>query len=430
MEFQFSADRTILGTAFTRAGEEEFSLSERDRMTHCLCIGKTGHGKTTLLTNIAVQDIYAGRGIAVIDPHGDMSRALLEYLPSWRARDLVYINPVDEERVVSFNMVASVPRNRIAFVTASVVGAFKAIYGDSWGPRMERILYQAVAALVEAPNTSLVGLPKFLKSPSYRHEVLGHVRDPMVRDFFLTEYDQWDEKYRMQNTEAVLNKVEQLFASPFLRATFGTTTSSIDFIDILDNRKILIANLSTGTLGESHAQLLGAMLVSSIANAAMARGAIDTRDVAPEERVPFYLIVDEFEHFATESFAHIFSELRKQKLGAILSHQFLLQVPEYLRASVLGNCGSIVAFELGASDAAAIAPEIGLKNPDLLVDQAEGEAWVKHPRFAGPHHPRLLQALRPHGTGREAAVKQNRLRHTFPRARVDENIESFLANKT
>ena len=214
MEFYFDPDRTIIGTGFTGAGEELIALSERDRLSHVLCIGRTGRGKTTILTNIAVQDIYAGRGISVIDPHGDMSRELLEHLPSFRARDLVYIDPSDEERVVTINSVACVPRNRIPFVVSSVVGAFKGVYGDFWGYRMERILSNVVAALVEAPNTSLIGLPNLLKSESYRHQVLADVEDPMVRDFFATEFEVWRDSYRVEVIEPVLNKVEQLFGFP------------------------------------------------------------------------------------------------------------------------------------------------------------------------------------------------------------------------
>lgn len=428
MEFTFDPDRTILGTAYTPAGEEVLALSERDRLQHMLVLGKTGRGKTTLLENIIVQDIYAGRGVGVIDPHGDLSRALLEHIPSFRARDLVYIDPSDEERVVTFNMVACVPRNRIAFVTASVIGAFKAVYGDSWGYRMERILYNAVAALIEAPGTSLIGLPKLLKSADYRARILDDVRDPMVRDFFASEYEVWKDEYRTTVIEPVLNKVEQLFASPFLRATFGSTSSSVEFAEIMDGRKILIANLSKGALGAMHSALLGAMVVSGFANAAMARGAIDTKKLLPDARVPFGLVVDEFQNFATDSFAEIFSELRKQKLSAVLSHQYLEQAPVSLRNAVLGNVGTIVAFELGARDADAIAPELGLKTGAPLTEQGPGEAWVKHATFGGPHHPRLLPPIAAVGNGREAALKQNRLRHTFPRTHVEGKIGRFLAH--
>ena len=421
--FHFDPNTTALGTVFTHAGEELLTLSLEDRLSHCHVLGKTGHGKSVLLTNTALQDIYAGRGIAIFDPHGDMSSEILQRLPSWRSRDLVYIDPNDTERVVSINLVDNVPPDRVDFVAASIVGTFKAIYGESWGPRLERILYASVAALIECPGTSLVGLGKLLKSETYRAQVLRHVRNPVVRDFFVTEYDQWDPKYRQQNIESVLNKVEQLFASDFLRATFGATRSSIDFSDIMDNRKIVVANLSTGVLGELHSRLLGAMLIAGFAQAALSRAAIEEH-----LRTPFFLIVDEAQHFSNEVFCQIFSELRKQKLGAILAHQYIHQLPDYLSAALTGNVGCTIAFELSADDAKAIAPEIGLKNPDSLVDQGPGEAWLRHPRYGGPFHPRLLAPLKPTGSGRDAALKQNRLRHTFPRARVRDAVTRFLGH--
>src|ERR1700694_6053249 len=177
MEFRFDPERTVLGSVFTHAGEEELALTETDRLKHMLVIGKTGRGKTTLLKNIAIQDMHTGRGVGVIDPHGDFSRDLLDQIPRSRTRDLIYIDPEDQERVVTFNVLASVPRNRIASAAAGIVAALKAVWGDSWGPRMERILYNAVAALIEAPNTSLLGLPRLLKDQKYRERILADVAD-------------------------------------------------------------------------------------------------------------------------------------------------------------------------------------------------------------------------------------------------------------
>jgi hypothetical protein len=370
MEFQFDPARTVLGTSFTHAGEEPFALTERDRMSHVLAIGKTGRGKTTLLENIIVQDIYAGRGLAVLDAHGDLAQSLVEHFPSFRARDLVLIDPSDTERVVTFNPVASVHPSRIAFVAASVVESVKALFGDSWGYRMERILYNATAALIEAPATSLLCLPRFLKSSDYRDEILRSVNDPMVQDYFTTEFNNWDEDFRTTALDPVLNKVEQLFAAPFVRATLGSVASSIDFRAIIDERKVVICNLSKGVLGSSHAHVLGGLMVSQIANAATQRGA----EVPVEDRVPFFLHIDEFQNFITQSIAEILSELRKQKLGAILSHQYLEQAPAALRAAVLGNCGTVIAFEVSSHDSQILAGEIGLKSPAPLTDQREGEA--------------------------------------------------------
>ena len=223
MDFHFARDRTILGTVFTRAGEEELSLSELDRMNHMLVIGKTGMGKTTLLKNIALQDIYADRGVGVVDPHGDLSPELLEQYPRHRARDLVYLDPNDQERVVTFNIFEGVPHNKIAVAAANLVSSLKAIWGDiGWGARMERILYFSSAALMEAPGTSLLGLPRLLVNDDYRAQILDHVHDPVVHNFFAEQYAIWDEDYRSNAIEPVLNKVETLLASPVLRAMIGS----------------------------------------------------------------------------------------------------------------------------------------------------------------------------------------------------------------
>jgi hypothetical protein len=358
MDFHFDQSRTILGSVFTHAGEEEFALSELDRMNHMLVIGKTGMGKTRLLKNIIVQDIHSGRGVGIIDPHGDLQDELLNEIPRWRARDLVYLDPNDAERVVTFNILDNVSRERIAPTASEIVAAFRAVW-DSWGPRMERILYNAVAALIEAENTSLVGPPRLLKDERYRAEILEQVKDPIVHGFFAEEYATWDDQFRTTAIDPVLNKVEALLAAPVVRAILGSTKSSIDFSDIMDGGKIFIANLAKGALGPGHAHLLGAMLVSGFSNAAARRGATHTRGTAPKKRVPFFLHVDEFEHFATDAFGDILSEARKWKLSLVLAHQFLQQLPTKLRAAVLANVGSIVAFQLGGEDAAVIAREIG-----------------------------------------------------------------------
>jgi hypothetical protein len=424
IDFQFDPDRTVLGTVFTRAGEEEFAFSLVDRLKHVLAIGKTGMGKTTLLKNMALQDMYAGRGFAFIDPHGDVSRDLLESIPSWRTQDLVYINPSDPERVVTFNILASVAPDRIAATAADVLATFKAVWGEAgWGARMERIPYFSIAALIEAPNTTLLCLPPLLKNAAYRERVLRYVNDPIIHGFFADEYATWDEDYRVTAIDPVLNKIEQRLSAPAVRATIGAVTSSIDFRRIMDEKKILIANLSKGVLGPVHAQLLGSILVSGFSHAAMGRAFIDER-----KRVPFFLYADEIQNFATDSFSEIASESRKMKLGLVLGHQFLEQLPRKLQAAILGNMGSIVAFQLSGSDAGIIAAELGLKRGDLLTQLSPAEVWAKHTTYGGPYSPRLLSPIVTGATGRDAALKQNRLRNTYSRKIVEDKILRFLSD--
>ena len=419
--FNFHPDQTLLGSVFTRAGEESYELSNDDRFNHTLVIGKTGMGKTTLLKNIVLQDIHTGRGVGVIDPHGDLTHDLLESYPRWRARELVYIDPSDDERVVTFNAFANVPRSRVATAAANIVGSLKAIWSDSWGPRLERILYNTVAALIEAPNTSFIGIPKLLKDDRYRAQILESVSDPMVKGYFLGEYERWPLEYRMTSIESVLNKVETVLGSPIVRAMLGSTTSSIDFADIMDSQKVVIANLSKGLIGPSHAHLLGAMLTAGFTHEAMARAM-----TAREERVPFHLHIDEFQNFASDHFGEIASEARKYRLSLTLAHQYLDQAPARLRSAILGNVGTLIAFQLSAADAETIARELGLKRPSMLTELAIGEVWAKHPRYGGPSTPKLLAPITLATTGKQSALAQNRLRNTFPRARVDTKIQRFL----
>jgi hypothetical protein len=393
-------------------------------MQHMLVIGKTGMGKTRLLKSIIVQDIHTGRGVGVIDPHGDLQNEILDEIPRSRARDLIYLDPNDRERVVTLNVLADVPRDRIAPSASEIVGGFKAVWGDvGWGARMERILYFAIAALIEARDASLLGLPRLLKDASYRTEILERVKDPIIHGFFADEFATWDDDYRASAIDPVLNKVEQLLAAPVVRAMLGSLKSSIDLTEIMDDRKIFIANLSKGLLGPGHASLLGTMLVSGFSNAAARRGHARTTT-----RVPFYLHVDEAENFVTDAFGDIVSEARKWNLSLLLAHQYLEQLPPKLRAGILANVGTLMAFQLSGDDAEVIAREIGLKkeNADLLTQLSRGEVWLKHATYGGPHHPRLLDPIVTSAKGREAALKQNRLRNTFPRAHVDAKINRFL----
>jgi hypothetical protein len=311
----FDPNSTVLGTVFTRAGEEEFALTETERLRHMLVIGKTGMGKSTLLKNIINQQIHGGLGVGIIDPHGDLASELLDAFPRSRARDLVWIDPTDPDRIVTFNPLSNVPSVKIAAAASNLVGSFHALWGEiGWGARMERVIYFSVAALMEARNMTLLALPRLLTDEEFRAHVLERVHDPIIHGFFANQYATWDEEYRVTAIEPVLNKLEQLLSSPATRASLGTVTSSINFSDIMDQQKVMIANLSKAALGEGHSHLLGAMIVSGFFNAGMQRVAEANRRV----RTPFSLIVDEFQNFVTDAFSDIMSESRKTGLGVVL----------------------------------------------------------------------------------------------------------------
>jgi hypothetical protein len=416
--------RTVLGTSFVDGREVEIALSMDDLKKPTWILGRSGRGKSSLLFSIAVSLMQQGLGVGVVDPHGDLAEDLLNALPSSRVRDLIYMDPTTAD-VVTFNPVACVPPPRIAAQAANVLAAFKAVWGDSWGPRLERILYSALAALIEAPATTLVGLPRFLKDERYRAAVLRHCSNPIVLDFFRAEFASWDRDYRAAALDPVLNKAEQLLVSDDVRATLGTVTSSIDFPTILDEGKVLVANLGKGRLGPLHANLLGASLVSSIQSAAFERA---TTHVG-RERQQFTLIIDEVQSFSTQSFAEILSESRKYGLAIIAGCQYTSQMPHELRDAFLGNVGNLITFEVSAEDAELIGLEIGLRKQAvfLLTELKVGEAWMRHARYGGPLHVYIYEPPKGNARWRTTALKQNALRHAYPRERIEEKLGRFLA---
>lgn len=335
-------------------GEKPFGLLPADRRHHTYAVGKTGSGKTTLLRNLILQDISAGRGVGVIDPHGDLALDLLDHIPRWRSDDVVYFNPADQDYPIGFNLLAAVPADSRHLVASGFVGALKSVWRDSWGPRLEYILYAAVAALLECENTTVLGIQRMLADEWYRRWVVKQVKDPLVRSFWLDEFAGYNAKFRQEAVAPIQNKIGQLLMAPPIRNILGQVRSKIDPRFMMDDRRILIANLSKGRLGEDKADLLGALLVTKFQLAAMARA-----DVAEVDRLDFHLFIDEFHNFSTDSFAAILSEARKYRLCLTLSHQYLDQVRDEIRRAVFGNVGTLIAFRVGEADAAALDREFG-----------------------------------------------------------------------
>jgi type IV secretory pathway TraG/TraD family ATPase VirD4 len=295
-----------LGERWVWGGEQPVGLRRQDRRQHLYVVGKTGTGKTTLLRNLILQDIEAGEGVGLIDPHGDLAEELLDFIPKWRTDHVLYFDPADGQWPVGFNLLKSVEPHRRHLVASAVVGSFKSIWRDSWGPRLSYLLYASVAALLECQNTSLLGVQRMLADSRYRDWVVRQVRDPAVRSFWEKEFAGYDRRFLSEVISPVQNKVGQLLMSPPVRLAIGQVRSRLDPRFLMDNRRILIANLSKGRLGEDKSALLGALLVSQFQAAAMARA-----EVPEEGRRDFYLYIDEFHNFTTDSFASILSEARK-----------------------------------------------------------------------------------------------------------------------
>ncbi len=335
-----------------RNQERVFGIKTDDRRRHMYIIGKTGMGKTNLLENLVVQDIRNGHGICYIDPHGDTAEKLLKAIPTNRINDVIYLNPSDQNFPLAFNVMESVDPDYRHLVSSGLIGVFKKIWADSWGPRLEYILRNAILALLEYPGSTLLGVTRILVDKKYRERVVDKVTDPVIRQFWVDEFPKWSDKVLQEVVSPIQNKVGQFLSSSLIRNIVGQTQSSFDIRDIMDSRKILILNLSKGRIGEDNSALLGAMMITKIQLAAMGRV-----DIEEDTRNDFYLYVDEFQNFATESFANILSEARKYHLNLILANQYITQIDEKVRDAIFGNAGTIVSFRVGAMDAEFLEKE-------------------------------------------------------------------------
>jgi hypothetical protein len=329
-----------------RGGNTTFGLPRSDRGRHLYIIGQTGVGKSGLLELLTISDVYSPYGFAVIDPHGDYAINTLRRVPPERAKDVVYFNPADTAFPIAFNPMEVNDANLKTHTASELIGVLKRMF-DSWGPRLEYILRYTLLALLDYPNSTMLDITRMLTEKSFRNDVLNHVQDPVVKNFWLVEFASWNDKFATEAVAPVLNKVGAFTANPIVRNIVGQPKSSFNIRQIMDERKILIVNLSRGLVGEDNAALLGALLVTKIQLAAMSRADID--DVA--KRVPFYLYVDEFQNFATDSFATILSEARKYGLCLTVANQYIAQMTQEVRDAVFGNVGSTVAFRMGADDA-------------------------------------------------------------------------------
>ncbi|HHH12486.1 MAG TPA: hypothetical protein ENJ77_01265, partial [Candidatus Moranbacteria bacterium] len=335
-----------------RNKETVFGIKKDDRRRHIYIIGKTGMGKTTLLERFVAQDIAAGSGLCYIDPHGDTAEKILRAIPKERVPDVVYFNPADRDWPIAFNVMERVEPEYRHLVASGIVGVFKKLWADSWGPRLEYILRNAVMALLETPGSTLLGVMRILVDKKYRKKVVANLTDPVVRSFWTDEFPKWNDRVLQEVIAPIQNKVGQFLTSSLIRNIVGQTHTSFNLRQIMDERKILIMNLSKGRIGEDNSALLGAMMITKIQMAAMSRV-----DIPEQERHDFYLFVDEFQNFATESFANILSEARKYRLNLTLANQYISQIDEVVRDAIFGNVGTLITFRVGAADAEFLEKE-------------------------------------------------------------------------
>ncbi len=354
---------TVLGKTNFRGSQEVFGVKPVDRRRHVYVIGKTGMGKSTLLENMIYSDIMAGKGVGVIDPHGDLADAVLNFIPTNRINDVMLIDPADKEYAVAFNMLENVDPALNSIVCSGLVGIFKKIYADSWGPRLEHILRNTILSLLEYPGTTMLGITRILQDDDFRKKIVRKIEDPVVKSFWIGEFDKMQDKFRVEAIAPIQNKVGQFLSSATIRNIVGQPKSTVDLRFAMDKGKIVVVNLSKGKIGEDNSALLGAMFITKFQLDAMSRA-----NIPEKERKDFYLYVDEFQNFATDSFATILSEARKYKLNLTMANQYIAQMPEEVRDAVFGNVGSTLAFQVGFDDAEYISQQFGeeILPPDLV----------------------------------------------------------------
>jgi hypothetical protein len=350
-----------------------FGIKQSDRRRHIYSIGKTGTGKTWMLANMAIDDLKKKRGLAVIDPHGDLCEILLNYIPSHRINDVCYLNPADREHPFSINMLEVQSPPQAELIASGIVSIFYKLYAFSWGPRLEYILRNVLLTLTQIPNSTLIDVVRILTDKRFRDESLRKIQDRVLLDFWDNEFARMPDKLREEAISPILNKVGQFVTSPLIRQIIGRPKSTVDLEKIMNEGKILIVNLSQGRLGEDNSALLGAMIITKLQLAAMNRV-----EIPEPQRRDFYLYVDEFQNFATDSFIKILSEARKYRLCLTLANQYMAQIPEEIRKAILGNAGTLISFIVGAEDAAILEKEFaGVYTQNDLVSLSNFQVVLK-----------------------------------------------------
>lgn len=342
----------------------KYGLKRSDRRRHMYVIGKTGTGKSTLLANMAINDLKNNEGMCVIDPHGDLVETLLNYIPARRINDVIYFDPADPERTVQINLFEGENLVHRELIASGIISIFHKLYEYSWGPRLEYILRNALLTLLKSDNSRLSDILELLTNRKFRDRYVEKLDDPILKGYWVDEFNKMQDRLRTESIAPILNKVGQFVSSPLIRNVVNAQKSSFSIDEIMDQGKILLVNLSQGKLGEDNATLLGAMMITKIQLAAMNR--VHTEEA---KRRDFYLYVDEFQNFATEAFIKILSEARKYRLNLILANQYIAQIPEEVQKAIFGNCGSMASFVMGAEDAALFTKEYGEHyTPEELVN--------------------------------------------------------------
>jgi hypothetical protein len=415
-------DDVYVGLRHEYGGEQPFAIGLSERRQHVYAIGQTGAGKSTLLRNLIMQDIEAGRGVALIDPHGDLASDVLEQIPPWRTSDVVYFDPASRDPL-AINLFRATGDNW-HLVASGIVSAFKNIWSSSWGARLEYILYATLAALLQCDNTSLLGVSRMLYDDRYRAWVVRQIKDPMVRSFWVNEFANYDRSFRQEVVSPIQNKVGQLFLAPSLRNALGQVGSKVNFRFMMDEQRIFIANLSKGFIGEAHSSLLGSLLITGFEVAALSRA-----DIPPHERRDFFLYADEFHHYATDSFASILSEARKYRLSLTLAHQYLGQLSEKISTAVFGNVGTFLAFRVSEADGAVLERQFGGTIKSGNFTGLENYELCARMLSQDPFRARSLQPLDTGRRRRNIVIRHSRQKYCTRGKVIEDRIDRWLKKR-
>lgn len=411
---------SLFGLTNFRGTHHKFGIKREDRGRHLYIVGQTGTGKSFLLQLLALSDLYHKQGIAIIDPHGDFAADIMRYVPEDRIGDVIYFNPADREFPIAFNpleVTDPVFKNNIS---SELVGVLKRMF-ESWGPRLEHILRFTTLALLDYPNSTMLDITRMLTDKEFRKQVVKMIQDPVVKNFWVNEFASWNDKFANEAVAPVLNKVGAFTANPLIRNVIGQPQSAFNLRNIMDEGKILIVNLSQGLVGEDNASVLGALMVTKIQLAAMSRANVDKG-----HRRPFYLYVDEFQNFATDTFAVILSEARKYGLYLTVANQYIAQMPETVREAVFGNVGSMISFRISAADASYLAKYfepafeqgdiVKLHNRSVVINMSiDGDKAV-------PFSATTLKMPEPPADPSTQIIELSRQRYSTPKEEVEQAI--------
>ena len=423
---------TVIGETNFRGHRQKFGIKTVDRRRHIYIIGKTGMGKSVLLENMIRSDVEQKKGVAVIDPHGDLAEAVIDFVPAHRTNDVVILDPSDIAHPFAFNMLESGddPHKR-NLIASGLLGVFKKMYSESWGPRLEHILRNCLLALAETPNTSMMGIMRILVDDKYRKQIVDKLTNPMVRSFWIDEFGKFNDRMRTEAISPIQNKVGQFLSSPMIRNIVGQVKSTVNIRFMMDTGKIIIINLSKGKIGEDNSSLLGSMMITKFQLDAMSRA-----DVAEKDRKDFYLYVDEFQNFATDAFATILSEARKYKLNVTMANQYVSQMPDEVRDAVFGNVGTSLCFQVGFDDAEYFSNQFSEEVlPNDIVSLPKYNCYTKLMIDGMPSRTFSLSTLPPPESDfeddrREKIVRLSRERYCTSREVVEDKINRWAQSSS